>query len=76
MLRVECPDCGEIVELRENTPVGSRVICVECGVELEVLSLYPLEVDYALEDEDDWEGEWEEDELEEGADEDAEGDNE
>jgi lysine biosynthesis protein LysW len=61
MLRVECPDCGEIIELRENTRVGSRVICVECGVELEVLSLYPLELDYVLEDEwdDDWEdGEW------------------
>jgi lysine biosynthesis protein LysW len=61
MLRAECPDCGEIVQLREDTRVDSCVICVECGVELEVLSLYPLELDYVLEDEwtDAWEeGEW------------------
>jgi lysine biosynthesis protein LysW len=62
MLRVECPECGEPVELSENTQVGDRVICVECGIELEVLSLSPLEVDYVLED--DWDEDWEEDELE------------
>jgi lysine biosynthesis protein LysW len=67
MLRVECPDCGEIVELSESIRVGRRVVCAECGVELEVLSLYPLEVDYVLED--DWEEDWEEDECSEEYDE-------
>jgi lysine biosynthesis protein LysW len=61
MLRAECPECGETVELRENARVGDRVVCVECNTELEILSLYPLELDYALDE--DWEEEWEEDEL-------------
>ena len=61
MLRIECPECGEPVELREDAKVGDRIVCVECGVDLEILSLYPLEVDYVLED--DWGDNWEEDDL-------------
>ena len=57
MLKAECPDCGEIVELRDGVQVGDHVTCGECGVLLEVLSLRPWELDYAL-DED-----WDEDEL-------------
>ena len=72
MRRVECPDCGEIVELRESIRVGHRVVCVECGVELEVLSLYPLEVDYVLED--DWEEDWDDDEWDDEYDEEEEDD--
>ena len=60
MLRAECPECGEPVELRDSTQVGDRVICIECNTELEVLGLYPLGLDYVLEDE------WDEDEDDEG----------
>jgi lysine biosynthesis protein LysW len=60
MLRAECPECGEPVELRDNTQVGDHVICIECNTELEVLGLYPLDLDYALDDE--WDDEWDEDE--------------
>ena len=58
MLRAECPECGEPVELRDSTQVGDRVICIECNTELEVLGLYPLELDYALDDE--WDDDWDE----------------
>ena len=61
MFRVACPECGEPVEFQEDAKVGSRIVCTECGVELEVLSLYPLEIDYVLED--DWGEDWEEDHL-------------
>ncbi len=62
MLKAECPDCGEVVELGDDIQVGDRVICAGCGVELEVLSLYPWELDYALDE--DWDDEeWEEDDL-------------
>ena len=61
MLRAVCPDCGEMIEIKENMRAGSRVACIECGIELEVLSLYPLELDYALDDE--WGDDWEEDDL-------------
>ena len=57
MLKAECPDCGEIVGLRDGVQVGDQVTCEGCGVLLEVLSLRPWELDYAL-DED-----WDEDEL-------------
>ena len=65
MFRALCPDCGEVVELVERIRVGDRVVCVECGIELEVLSLYPLDLDYVLDDDwgdDDWEDEDDEDE--------------
>lgn len=69
MFRALCPDCGEVVELKESTRVGDRVVCVECGVELEVISLYPFDLDYVLEE--DWGDEdedWNEDEESEEAD--------
>ena len=61
MFRIECPECGEPVELGEDAKVGERTVCVECGVDLEVLSLSPLEIDYVLEE--DWGDNWEEDYL-------------
>jgi len=63
MLRAECPECSGTVKLEENITVGDRVICVECSVELEVLSLHPLELDYPLED--DWDDDWDDDDLDE-----------
>jgi lysine biosynthesis protein LysW len=63
MLRALCPDCGEVLVLSETIPVGHRVHCVECGIELEVLSHYPLELDYVTED--DWDDDWDDDEWEE-----------
>ena len=54
MIQAECPDCGEVVQLRDGVRVGDRVICAECGVELEVLSIYPWELDYAMDEEDGW----------------------
>jgi alpha-aminoadipate carrier protein LysW len=58
MLRTTCPECGEPVELGDDAQVGEGVTCVECRVDLEVLSLSPLVVDYALAD--DWEDDWDE----------------
>ena len=71
MFRALCPDCSEVVELKESIRVGDRVACAECGIELEVLSVYPLDLDYVLEEDwdeeldDDWEEAEIEDELEE-----------
>jgi lysine biosynthesis protein LysW len=42
MLRTTCPECGEPVEFDEDARVGERVRCVECRVDLEILSLSPL----------------------------------
>ena len=54
-----CPACEAEIELDEfDVGKGEIISCPECGVELEVLSLWPLELDHAPLDED--EGAWEE----------------
>ena len=59
MLRTTCPECGEPVVFGEGAQVGDRVACAECGVDLELLSLSPLVIDYVLAD--DWDEDWDED---------------
>ena len=59
----QCPDCASTITLGKSVKLGEFIECPECGVMLEVISLKPLELDYAL-GEEDWE-EWEEEEWEE-----------
>ena len=50
-----CPECEADVELDEyDVDKGEIISCPECGVELEVVGLSPLELDIAPEDEDEW----------------------
>jgi lysine biosynthesis protein LysW len=59
-----CPECDSMIMLdRGVVKVGMRIKCPECSTMLEVISLKPLELDYAFEDEEwdeEWEDEWEE----------------
>lgn len=58
-----CPDCDATITVGREVKVGNRLNCPECGVELEVMSLSPFELDYA--DFEEWgeeEEEWEEEE--------------
>lgn len=51
-----CPECEAVIE-EDIEEVGEIITCPECGVELEVISLDPLEFDLAPvddEDEDDF----------------------
>ena len=57
----ECPMCGENIRVSSGRKAGDRLECPECGEALEVISLKPLELDYAVDDED-REDEWEEEE--------------
>ena len=59
MLRTTCPECGEPVEFDEDAQVGERIACVECRVDLKILSLSPLAIDYVLSD--GWEDDWDQD---------------
>jgi lysine biosynthesis protein LysW len=52
-----CPECDSRIEMGERVKLGTQLECSECGTMLEVISLKPLELDYAVEDE-----EWEEEE--------------
>jgi alpha-aminoadipate carrier protein LysW len=59
MARVYCPDCDGAITVSSEVELGQKIICPHCEAELEVISLDPLELDWAY----DWS--WEEDEEEE-----------
>jgi alpha-aminoadipate/glutamate carrier protein LysW len=47
-----CPECEAVID-EEFEDVGELITCPECGVELEVISIDPVEFDLAPVDEDD-----------------------
>ncbi|MBL8152099.1 MAG: lysine biosynthesis protein LysW [Blastocatellia bacterium] len=54
MSSVNCTECGADAPCSINLVVGEIVPCPDCGVELEVLSIDPIEVALAPEVEEDW----------------------
>ena len=58
----QCPGCENPIQLGKDVKLEALITCPECHWLLEVISLNPLELDYALRDEG-WE-EWEEEEEE------------
>jgi transcription initiation factor IIE alpha subunit len=61
MSRVYCLDCDERITFNPHVKLGMRFNCPECGSELEVISVDPLEIDWAYdyswdedEDDEDW----------------------
>jgi alpha-aminoadipate carrier protein LysW len=51
---MECLECGADLALGADLEEGEIVVCPDCGVELEVMSLEPLTLDLAPEVEEDW----------------------
>ena len=50
-----CPECEADVEMDEyDVDKGEIISCPECGVELEVVGLSPLQLDLAARDEEVW----------------------
>ncbi len=49
-----CPVCEADVPLEDDVVMGELIECPECGSELEVVSLEPVELDEAPEEEEDW----------------------
>jgi alpha-aminoadipate/glutamate carrier protein LysW len=47
-----CPECEAVID-EEFEDIGEIIPCPECGVELEVISIDPIEFDLAPIDEDD-----------------------
>jgi alpha-aminoadipate carrier protein LysW len=52
-MQAECPECAALIVLT-NPERGEIVECPECGIELEVVSVSPLELAPAPEEEEDW----------------------
>lgn len=53
-MNVSCPECSAEFELGSDTMEGEIVVCPDCGVELEVVSLDPPKLDVAPPVEEDW----------------------
>ena len=51
---VECIICGAEFNLPKDTEEGEIIECPECGSELEVISINPIELAQAPEEEEDW----------------------
>ena len=49
----ECPECFGEIEL-SDVMQNEIVQCPECGTDLEVISIDPLTLDLAPEEEEDW----------------------
>jgi alpha-aminoadipate carrier protein LysW len=49
-----CPECEAEITLGGKVLTGEIVLCPECGAELEVISLNPLQLDLAPQEEEDW----------------------
>jgi alpha-aminoadipate/glutamate carrier protein LysW len=47
-----CPECEAVID-EEFEDIGEIITCPECGVELEVISVDPVEFDLAPVDEED-----------------------
>jgi len=69
-----CVECDAELNLTRRARPGQRLLCPNCGVQLEVISAYPVEVDLAYDDGEEWDDlegyeidEEELDELEEAA---------
>jgi alpha-aminoadipate carrier protein LysW len=54
MNTVNCPECDAEMVLESGTEVGEIIVCADCGVDLEVLSLAPAAVSPAPMEEEDW----------------------
>jgi alpha-aminoadipate carrier protein LysW len=49
-----CPECEADIDIDEfDVDKGDLITCTECGTELEVISVTPIELDVASDDDED-----------------------
>ncbi len=51
---VNCPECDAEITLEAGTEQNEILVCPDCGVDLEVVSLDPPAVELAPMEEEDW----------------------
>lgn len=49
-----CPECSEDVYVDADSEQGDVISCDECGTELEIVGLDPIELDIYEDDDDDF----------------------
>ena len=54
MSQGKCEECGTEIELVSGTVENEIIDCDDCGAELEVISLDPVKLEPAPEEQEDW----------------------
>ena len=54
MSTTHCPECDAELSLESSTELGEILVCPDCGVDLEVISLNPTVVEIAPMEQEDW----------------------
>ena len=54
MSTVTCPECAAEFELEAGVEQNAIIVCPDCGLDLEVISLDPPAVEPAPMEEEDW----------------------
>ncbi|GIV68779.1 hypothetical protein [Caldilinea sp.] len=49
-----CVECDAELNLTGRVRLGQRIVCPNCGIQLEIISLRPIEVDIAYDDSEEW----------------------
>ncbi len=49
-----CPECGGVLKLSPDVIAHEILDCPTCGTELEVMSVDPIKIALAPEEEEDW----------------------
>jgi len=52
--KVLCPECEAEIILDTNVMQGEILVCPDCGVDLEVMSIEPVMIEVAPMEEEDW----------------------
>lgn len=54
MNTISCPECLAEIELEEGAELNEIIVCPDCGVELEIISLDPPQAEMAPMESEDW----------------------
>ncbi|MBW8010740.1 MAG: lysine biosynthesis protein LysW [Chloroflexi bacterium] len=54
MSQISCPECAAENGLNADIEMNEIIVCQDCGVDLEIISLDPPTVDLAPIEEEDW----------------------
>ena len=54
MVTATCVECDEEIEINDRPRRGLRVVCPECGAQLEIVNTAPVELDLPFDEDDDW----------------------
>ena len=65
-----CPECDGRITLNPHAALGQKITCPHCDADLEVISLEPLELDWAYDWSWDEEEDYDDDDDEDGEDDD------